>query len=126
VLFVDVVVANAVMLQLQVDRAAVGVTVRLIVVAAVTVELSEGQQTDSGCAPFVFATDTGTVAHNNATTTTNIRHNGGITATADSIYDYGTRVGRRGTVLQAVNGCHVGFRFHVHFELDGAVRGRAG
>jgi len=78
------------MLQLQVDRAAVGVTVRLIVVAAVTVELREGQQTNSGCAPFVFATDTGTAAHDNAATTTDVRHDGGITATADSIHDRGT------------------------------------
>jgi len=78
------------MLQLQVDRAAVGVTVRLIVVAAVTVELREGQQTDSGCAPFVFATDTGTAAHDNAATTTDVRHDCGITATADSIHDRGT------------------------------------
>jgi len=115
------------MLQLQVDRAAVSVTVRLIVVAAVTVELRESQQTNSGCAPFIFATDIDTTAaHDNAATIIDVRHDGGITATAGGIHHNGTRVDRWGTVLQAVDGRRVGFGFHVHFELDGAVGGCAG
>lgn len=116
-----VLVTDAVVLQLQVDRAAVGVTVRwLIVVAAVTAELREGQQTDSGCTPLVFAIDTGgtethtaaAAAHDNSGTTTDVHLGGG------GIHYCGSRVG--GNALQAVvHRRHSGFGFHVYLELDG-------
>lgn len=66
-IFAVVFVADAVV-QLHVDRATI-VCAAVRLVAAVTVKLREGQQTDSGGAHLVvFATDTDT-ADNNATTT---------------------------------------------------------